>query len=454
MGIIFTFVFILITIFSLLHLYQVYKNSILVGKKEENNQGLITFKEIGMLVPCYNEEIVLTSAINNFSKLTYPKLKIVFINDGSTDNTLLFLIEQLKLQELKLDKSKLIIKSNEVKALYKSANYNNIFVIDKENGGKADSLNAAINLMDTDYLVTLDADSILKDDALQQINLTLQDEDVIATGGNIITSQGVKNFSGDIINYVAPKRIIETVQFIDYLKGFFITKNSYSHLNALSIISGAFGVFKKSVMTKVGGFTKTVGEDIDITMKFHEYAAIHNKKIIFNDKAICFTEVPNNWRDFFKQRIRWQKGFIDAFKQHRKFLFKNFFSKRVAFFMIFENLLLAYFSIVCMLVGFYYLGFDVIHHIRIGILMYIVLVIGILIYLTYDITIFIMAKQSALKISKSSIPMIVFVLLFEVLIYRQIMIVIYIWGSIEYFFKPDSWNKVARSGANNDIAVN
>lgn len=452
MIIFFTCVFILVILFSSLHLYQVYRHNMFTSKKEAQMMDkVLEYKNIAMIVPCYNEEVVVYSAIKNFSKLDYPNLKIIFVNDGSKDRTLEFLNKLLDLEKIDFDKSKFVIECNEVRGIYTSERYSNMIVIDKENGGKADSLNAAINLVDSEFIVTLDADSILKNDALDQINVVLQDEDVIATGGNIITSQGVQNFSGEKIYYKIPRKIVEGIQFVDYLKGFFITKNSYANLKALAVISGAFGVFKKDVMFKVGGFTKSIGEDIDITIKFHRYAKEHNKKIVFNDKAMCFTEVPSNWRDFFKQRVRWQKGFIDAIKNHHKFLLKNFFKDRLSFFMIFENLVLAYISIGCMLIGLYYWIFDVYYHIPVGVLMWIVLGVGLAVYTIYDVTIFIMAKKSMLTISKKSIFKIILLLTYEIFIFRQIMIVVYLWGTVEYFFKPDSWNKVARSGANNLI---
>ena len=454
MVIFFTCVFILITVFSTLHIYQVYRYNVFTKKKEEKAMLEVSvYRNIAMIVPCYNEEVVVRAAINNFSKLGYPNLKVIYVNDGSTDKTINLLEQLLDLESIPYDESKFIIKCNRVRGIYQSKKYANMIVVDKENGGKADSLNAAINLVDSDFIVTLDADSILKDDALEQINAVLQDPEVIATGGNIITSQGVQNFSGDKIHYKVPRKIVEGIQFIDYLKGFFITKNSYANLRALAVISGAFGVFKKDVMFEVGGFTKSIGEDIDITIKFHRYAKANKKKIVFNDKAMCFTEVPNNWGDFFKQRVRWQKGFIDAFKHHYKFLFKNILSDRLSFFMVFENLVLAYISIVCMLIGFYYIGYDTYYSIPIGWLMWIVIMVGTAIYITYDITIFIMASKSMISIEKKSIPKIIMLLIYEVFIYRQIMIVIYVWGSIEYFFKPHSWNKVARSGANNKIGM-
>ncbi|MGL4875384.1 MAG: glycosyltransferase family 2 protein [Clostridium sp.] len=452
MVIFFTCIFILITGFSILHIYEVYKNNFFNKKERENRKSNIRkYNSLAMLIPCYNEEVVVRSAINNFSKLKYPKLKVIFINDGSTDKTFDYLESLLDIEKIEVEEDKLLINCNEIRGIYKSNKYKNMTVIDKENGGKADSLNAAINLVEEDFIVTLDADSILKDDALDEINMTLQDPEVIATGGNIITSQGVLNFGGDKIYYKAPRKIVESIQFIDYLKGFFITKNSYANLDALAVISGAFGVFKREVMFKVLGFTKSVGEDIDITIKFHKYALENDKKIVFNDRAMCFTEVPSNWRDFFKQRIRWQKGFIDAFKNHYKFLLKNFFKDRLAFFMIFENILLSYTSIFCMLIGLYYWIYDATHHIAIGFLMYIVLFIGVVVYLLYDITIFMMARRADIVMRKRDIVKYILLLTYEVLIFRQIMICIYLWGTVEYFFKPNSWNKVKRSGANNAI---
>ncbi|MGL4742004.1 MAG: glycosyltransferase family 2 protein [Sarcina sp.] len=452
----FTTVFILIILFGILHLYNVYRWNIF-SKSENDKMDLTkvkTFKKITMLVPCYNEEVVVESAINNFANLQYPNLKIIFINDGSKDNTLKLLKQNLNLVDTLFNTSNLVLKCEEIKNIYTSKKYSNMKVIDKLNGGKADSLNAAINFTNDEFLVTLDADSILKDDALHYINLTLQDNDVIATGGNIITSQGIKNFSGKKIFYIAPSKIIESIQFIDYLKGFFITKNSYAKLRALSVVSGAFGVFNREVMLKVNGFTKTIGEDIDVTIKFHRYALKYNKKVVFNDKAICFTEVPDNWHDFFKQRIRWQKGFMDAFKHHHKFLFKNFFKDKLSFFMIFENLILAYISIVCMIAGIAYFSDEIITHKHIGILIYLAFALGILLYVAYDLTVFIMLKQSDIDISKTSKIRLFFLLIYEILIFRAIMIVICLWGSIEYFFKPQSWNKVKRNGANNQISIN
>ena len=451
MGIFFTFIFILSTVFSLLQLYQVYRHNIFM-KKQKIKVG--TYNKIVMLVPCYNEEVVIDSAIQNFSKLKYPNLKVIFINDGSNDNTFNLLKEILVLKEISFDQSKFGIKCNKIRGIYRSLNYPNMMVIDKENGGKADSLNAGINLStvdDSDFIATLDADSILKDDALEQINSTLQNKNIIAVGGNIIASQGIQNFSGQKIKYKVPRKIVESIQFLDYLKGFFITKNSYASMKALAVISGAFGVFKKDVVLKVGGFTKSIGEDIDITIKFHRYAKKHNKKIAYNDEAICFTEVPNNWGDFFKQRIRWEKGFLDAFKNHYKFLFKNIFRDKLSFFMIFENLLLSYVSIICMIIGVVYYIYDICEDISVGNFVWIVLIIGLIIYLIYNATIFTMVHKSTLTIDKKSIIKILVLLIYDLLIFRIILIIIHIWGGIEYFFKPNSWNKVARCGANNLI---
>lgn len=438
-------IFIVVSLFISLHLLVVYKHKITnLKSKIENPKKVKSFKDIAVLIPCYNEEVVLYPSIKSFSTIEYPNLKVVFINDGSRDKTIDILRRELDLVRIENKTGKL--ESETILGTYRSKKYENMFVIDKENGGKADSLNAGINFVDSDYIVTLDADSILKDDALYYINCSLQDEDVIAVGGNVVVSQGIKNYNGDVIKCKASGKFLETIQFIEYLRGFFVLKNSYAKMNALFVISGAFGIFKRDVMLDVNGFTKTVGEDIDVTIKFNRYALENKKKIKYNDQAICFTEVPNNWHDLYKQRVRWQKAFLDAFKNHFKFLFKNFFKSKLAFFMLFEATLVMYTSTLLTLFGLYIVAYDTFLGRPIDYRVYLIFAIGLLIFIIYNVLTFILTERSKIALRGINIPRFLLVLLYEFMIYRPIIIAIIIYGSIEYFFKPGGWNKVSRIG--------
>lgn len=406
-------------------------------------------KSMSLLIPCYNEEVVIKSAISSIKKLSYSNLEVIFINDGSSDRTLDILKKEFKLKKISYKSG--VLESKDIINTYESKTNKNIFVIDKVNGGKADSLNAGINLSSNQYVVTLDADSILKEDALDYINYTLQDEDVIAVGGNVVAAQGVCNYNGSKIYTTLKSKYIERVQFIEYLRGFYILKNSYSKINALSVISGAFGVFNKDIMFEVGGFADTVGEDIDITIKFSKYAKDNNKKIAYNDRALCFTELPNTWGDLSKQRIRWQKAFLDAIKNHRAFILKNIITNSLAFVMLFESFLLLYLTTIVTLVGYICLFGYILRGHTIDSRVYIMFAIGIFMFILHNVITFRIMDNTCLSREKLSISEIIITLFYEFLFYRPIMNIIIIYGSIEFIFKPGGWNKVSRIGVSDDF---
>ncbi len=436
---------VIIPIFYCITALIIYKQK----NKEIINLNNLECKPISLLIPCYNESVVIKSSISSIKKIDYPNLEVIFINDGSNDDTLKILQKELNLKLVPNRYNGL--HSKNVLASYQSMSNKNIFVIDKENGGKADSLNAGINFASLDYVATLDADSILKDNALYHINHTLQDNDIIAVGGNVVAAQGVHNTSGPTIFTKFKGKFIERAQFIEYLRGFFILKNAYSKFNALSVISGAFGVFNKKIVFEVDGFEDTVGEDIDITIKFARYAKDHNMKISYNDRAMCFTELPNTWRDLFKQRVRWQKAFLDALKNHFSFIFKNCLTDTLAFVMLFENFILMYTSTIITFVGIFYMLISLLMGNPIDDRIYVLFAIGMAVYLIYNIVAFTVMKVSCLDTRKLSFISIVLVLTYEFFFYRPIMNIIILYGSVEFLFNPGGWNKVERIGANDSI---
>jgi cellulose synthase/poly-beta-1,6-N-acetylglucosamine synthase-like glycosyltransferase len=112
-------------------------------------------------------------------------------------------------------------------------------------------------------------------------------------------------------------------QIIEYFRAFLTSRIGWERINALLIISGAFGVFKKSAVVKVGGYSKTIGEDMELTLKLHEYYR-ENKikyKIDFASDAVCWTQAPDNLKGMRSQRIRWHRGLIDSLMKHKKMLF-------------------------------------------------------------------------------------------------------------------------------------
>jgi cellulose synthase/poly-beta-1,6-N-acetylglucosamine synthase-like glycosyltransferase len=272
------------------------------------------YRPISILVPAYNEELTILSTVKSLLTLYYPEYEIIVINDGSTDKTLDLLISEFNLIPVP-PAVKLSLPHKPIKNLYLSLDYPNIIVIDKENGGKSDALNAGINVSQYPIFCCIDADSILDPEALLRASrLFFEDKTVIAVGGIVLPLNGAVVEEGTIKEFKAPKKLIELFQSIEYTRGFLAGRTGWSILKSLLIISGAFGVFRKDMAISIGGYRKTVGEDMDLVVRLHKYC-LENKipyKIAFIPDPICYTQVPTDWTSLLKQRNRWHRGLIDS----------------------------------------------------------------------------------------------------------------------------------------------
>ncbi|WP_069649013.1 glycosyltransferase [Caloranaerobacter ferrireducens] len=428
--ILFYLIIFLSTFFSIYHLISSYK---FLDKKVLHR---IDQKGISILIPCYNEAPILKYTIEGLLNINYDNMEIIFINDGSKDNTLDILNEILDLQisENNVD----ILPSNKVKGIYKSNKYHFINVIDKYNSGKADSLNIGISYAHKELIVTMDGDCILEKNALININTTFDDENVIAAGGVVHIMQIFK------LDNKPP--LIVLMQALDYIKGFYIYKTSLAYNDALSIISGAFGAFKKDIVVEIGGFKPCLGEDIDITLRLQNYAKKHNKKIVFNKKAICYSECPESLRELIGQRIRWQKGFIQGILNNRNFLFKNVFKSNVSFYIIVDAILNNSFSSIVFIINIILVLTKIIH----GYPMYI------LTYYLSTILFNIFSSIIAIKEAKKNThllrttPLYTMITL-DIMFFQFLRIFFFLAGTITYYFNNKNWYKVSRT--NNSYTV-
>ena len=272
------------------------------------------YRPISILVPAYNEELTILSTVKSLLSLFYPEFEIIVINDGSTDKTLDLLISEFNLIPVP-PAIKIILPHKPIKNLYVSLDYPNLIVIDKVNGGKADALNAGINVSQYPIFCCIDADSILDPEALLRASrLFFEDRTVVAVGGIVLPLNGAVVEGGTIKEFKAPKKFIELFQSIEYTRGFLAGRTGWSILKSLLIISGAFGVFRKDMVISIGGYRKTVGEDMDLVVRLHKYC-LENKipyKIVFIPDPICYTQVPTDWTSLLKQRNRWHRGLIDS----------------------------------------------------------------------------------------------------------------------------------------------
>lgn len=208
-----------------------------------------------------------------------------------------------------------------VRGIYSSRSHSNITLIDKENGGKADSLNAGINYARFPLVCAIDADPLLDTGALSRLVWEFQsDEDTVAVGGIVRVVNGSTFTDGRLTQVRTPKSLIENLQIIEYLRAFLGGRVGWSSLGALLIISGAFGLFRKQALIEAGGYdANTVGEDAEIVLRLHRTFADRGQRcrVTFFPDPICWTEAPNKWRVLTRQRDRWQRGLAELLWKHK-----------------------------------------------------------------------------------------------------------------------------------------
>lgn len=313
------------SLFQLISFKSIYDYSVLISQTKIKMILADTFyRPISIIVPAYNEQETIIANIYSLLRMHYPEFEVIIINDGSDDQTLQSVIDEFKM--VIVDKPvRKILNHQEIKNIYVSGVLNNLILVDKVNGGKADALNTGINISKYPIFCSIDADSLLENDSLlRAINLFLEHDEMIAVGGVVKILNGCTSEEGIVKDIKAPKNIIEAFQCLEYIRGFLSGRTSWNSLgNSLMIISGAFGIFKKDLVIKVGGYRLTIGEDMDLVVRLHKYCR-QNKipyKVYSIPVPVCFTQVPSNFNALIKQRNRWHRGLIDSLVHSRTIFF-------------------------------------------------------------------------------------------------------------------------------------
>jgi poly-beta-1,6 N-acetyl-D-glucosamine synthase len=234
---------------------------------------------VSIIVPAHNEEVNAVSSVKNLLKSSYPDFNIIFVDDGSKDNTYEKVAEAFK-------------------------NDTRVKVFSKPNGGKASALNYGIAHTEAEYLLCIDADTHLKPDAITQLIRHFSDSKVGAVAGNVKV--------GNEVN------LLTKWQSIEYITSQNFDRRAFSYINAITVVPGAIGAFRKSIIQEVGGFTTdTLAEDCDLTVRI-----LRAGYIIKNEhSAIAMTEAPETVKMFLKQRFRWSFGVMQTFWKNRDVLF-------------------------------------------------------------------------------------------------------------------------------------
>ncbi|WP_425638873.1 glycosyltransferase family 2 protein [Algoriphagus yeomjeoni] len=279
---------------------------------------------VSILAPAYNEAENIVQNVKSLLSLHYGKFEVIIINDGSKDDTLSKLINafELEITDFAYNEE---IDAAPVRGIYKSKNrsYNRLVVIDKENGGKADALNAGINVSSKEILACIDVDCILSHESLTRMVRPFMEETnrkVIAVGGAIGIANNCDVQDGTVTTYRVPTSPLGRFQVIEYCRAFLMGRMAWARVNGLMLISGAFGFFNRELVVEVGGyFPKTVGEDMELVVRMRRYMEERNipYKVGFVPDPLCWTEVPEDGAVLSRQRNRWMRGTIETLQLHR-----------------------------------------------------------------------------------------------------------------------------------------
>ena len=257
---------------------------------------------ITLVVPAYNEGLVIQPALRSLLLLDYPNYEVLVIDDGSSDDT--------------YEKSLAVAREDHNVPLR---------VITKRNGGKADALNTGMTNARGEFILNMDGDTKLSRNTLRACIRHFDNPNVGAVAGN------VKVLNRD--------NLWTKLQALEYVEGLAMARKAQSFMRAVNIIPGPLGMFRKSVLQQAGGYDHdTFAEDCDLTLKL----LMRGWHIAYEPTAIAWVETPSHLLDLLKQRYRWTRGILQATRKHRSALWNpakagiNFF---ILWYMLFEGIM-------------------------------------------------------------------------------------------------------------------
>jgi cellulose synthase/poly-beta-1,6-N-acetylglucosamine synthase-like glycosyltransferase len=299
---------------------------------------------LSIIVPAYNEETTIVESLASIARLRFPRMEIIVVNDGSTDGTLERIIREFGFRRMEITYEERIT-TRPVRGFYElreglPPGVIRWVVVDKENGGKADALNVGINASTCPMFVSMDADSIIDEKALlQAFRIMLRDQEIVAIGGQVALVNGCEVREGQVQRIGLPGSSLARFQVVEYIRSFSIGRTALSRWNSIMIISGVFGIFRKDVVTKVGGYLtdnltgklvheyvgkgrETVCEDMEIIVRIQRYIKEKglSSRVGYTPEPLCWTEGPETFRSLGMQRNRWMRGLIETLSYHRAIL--------------------------------------------------------------------------------------------------------------------------------------
>ena len=454
----------LLMFYVLIVVYSIGELKLYVRKSSFTDYNLLASSEytptISILAPAYNEGANIIENVRSLLAVHYNNIELIVINDGSKDDSLEKLISAYNLVKVPflVDEK---LKTKPIRAIYKSTNslYHKLIVVDKINGGKADALNTGINVASNKYIVCIDVDCILEQDAMLKLIKPFLEETnlrVIATGGVVRIANSCEIVNGKLVKVHLPKKFLPRIQTLEYIRAFLLGRMAWSRMNGLLIISGAFGAFDREIAIKAGGYNEaTVGEDMELIVRMRRY--MHENKLPYKVSYIpdplCWTEAPCSYKILGRQRNRWTRGTIETLQIHRKM----FFNPKYGILGILSYPYWFFFELLAPLIEF--TGFiSLIIFALLGLvawpvfllLLSFILVFGFL-YSVFAILIEVTTFNQYK--SRSDILKLILIAFAEPVFFHPFVVWSAVRGNIDYLRKKKSWGEMTREGFNTKKAT-
>lgn len=406
-----------------------------------------------LIAPAYNEGLTIVDNVRSLLSLYYHNVEIIIVNDGSKDDSITKLIDAYDLQRVSFFVQG-SIQTKPIKGIYKSKNpaFKKLLVVDKENGGKADALNVGINVSSGQYLVCIDVDCILEQDAILKLAKPFLDQTikkVIACGGVIRLANNCTIEDGKVVTVNLPKSRLGKAQALEYIRAFVLGRMAWSRASGLILISGAFGAFDREVVLKCGGYdTATVGEDMELVVRMRRFMeeAGEPYEVVNIPEPLCWTEAPESKEILSRQRNRWMRGTMETLWKHRKLMFNPKYGKlgmvSLPYWLFFEFLgPLIEFLGYLIFVAFLLLG--IVNWSFFFVLSALVISSGIL-YSVYAVLVDLVGRQVYTK-RKDFIALIATAIA-EPFYFHPLTVKAGVSGVLDYFKKSHSWGEMTRQG--------
>jgi len=276
---------------------------------------------VSVIMPAFNEALTVAESVRALLALDYEAREIVVVNDGSSDDTLAILQRTFHLVAAPLAFEQ-PLKTAPVRGVYRSVDEPGLVVIDKQNGGcKSDAANAGINAASGVAVLVIDADTVLEPDALSRAALPfLEDPATVAVGAYVGIANGCRIEEGRVTDVAMPRSWLARFQIVEYMRSFLLFRIACASYNGLTLISGAFGLFRREAVIDVGGYDHTaIGEDMDLTIRLQKFFRAQRRpiRIAFDPYPLCWTQAPEDRRSLRAQRCRWRRGLLQVLWRHR-----------------------------------------------------------------------------------------------------------------------------------------